>query len=126
MLLRPHNLCVSVLQRKRPDSKTPPPGGVPTNGKGVAGKRAQQGPAHRKLAKKVDADRLYSGAGKKRSAPSQDPDVVSTVACCLFAIQIFLTYTLTAIRHQQHMQALSPPEGLIQDSGREEDCQPWS
>ena len=105
VLMRPHNLCVSNLQKKRPDSKTPPPSGVPTNGKGVAGKRAQQGPAHKKLAKKVDADRLHSGAGQKRLAPSHDPDVVSTFACCLPAIWISRSYTSITTVYQQHKQA---------------------
>ena len=92
--MRSPNTCVSVLQKKRPNSITPPPSGVPTNGKGLVRKHAQQGPAHRKLAKKGDADSLQSGPGKKRLATSQDPDVVSTLACCLSAICISLSYTL--------------------------------
>ena len=89
VLMRSPNTCVSVLQKKRPNSITPPPSGVPTNGKGLVRKHAQQGPAHRKPAKKGDADRSHSGPGKKRSAPSQDPDVVSTFACCLPAMWAF-------------------------------------
>ena len=89
VLVRSPNMCVSVLQSKRPASNNPPPSGVPANGKGLVQKHAQQGPAHRKPAKKGDADRSHSGPGKKRLAPSQDPDVVSNFACCLPATWAF-------------------------------------
>ncbi|CAK0764609.1 hypothetical protein CVIRNUC_003175 [Coccomyxa viridis] len=65
----------AAIRSKRPASNNPPPSGVPANGKGLVQKHAQQGPAHRKPAKKGDADRSHSGPGKKRLAPSQDPDV---------------------------------------------------
>ena len=81
--MRPQNLCVSVLQKRRPSSNNPPPSGVTNDCRGVVGKHTQQGPAHRKPAKKVDADRLHSGPRKKRSAFSQDPDVVSVLTCWL-------------------------------------------
>ena len=78
--LRPSILRVSVAQKKRPSTSQ-----MPATGKGVVGKHAQQGPPHRKPAQTADANSLHLRPGKKRSARSHDPDVVSTLACCLLA-----------------------------------------